>query len=108
MAAIFADAGAAYRTNVKARFGTTVCSLVAAGLGIAIIDEFTIAHGSVPGLKSIEIDAESVFHTYVAYRRDVPLSAFAERFIELLRAEMHSIRPLAVPAPSVRTAARRP
>jgi len=108
MAAMFADAGVDYRTNVKARFGTTVCSLVAAGLGIAIIDEFTVAHGSVPGLKSIEIDAKSTFQTYVARRRDVPLSAFAEHFIELLRAEMNSVRLIAAPVPSARKAARRP
>lgn len=88
MAAMFVNAGIDYRMNVKARFGTTVCSLVAAGLGIAIIDEFTVAHGAVPGLKSIEIDAESVFHTYVAYRNDLPLSAYAEQFIGLLRKEM--------------------
>jgi DNA-binding transcriptional LysR family regulator len=74
--------------NIKARFGTTVCSLVAQGLGIAIIDEFTVAHGQVPGLRTLDIDAESTFHTYVAYRSDVSLSAFAEQFLRLLRAEM--------------------
>jgi DNA-binding transcriptional LysR family regulator len=91
MAAMFVNAGIDYRMNVKARFGTTVCSMVAAGLGIAIIDEFTVAHGAVPGLKSIEIDAESVFHTYVAYRNDLPLSVYAEQFINLLRKEMTEV-----------------
>ncbi|MEO9338432.1 LysR family transcriptional regulator [Mesorhizobium sp. SB112] len=90
MAAMFTDAGIEYRMNVKARFGTTVCSLVAAGLGIAIIDEFTVAYGAVPGLKCIEIDAPSDFHTYAAYRNDVPLSAYAEQFLEILQKEMVS------------------
>jgi DNA-binding transcriptional LysR family regulator len=88
MAAMFENAGLEYRMNIKARFGTTVCSLVAQGLGIAIIDEFTVAHGQVPGLRRLDIDAESTFHTYVAYRSDVSLSAFAEQFLRLLRAEM--------------------
>ncbi len=70
--------------NVKARFGTTVCSLVAAGLGIAIIDEFTVAHHVVRGLKTLKIEADSIFNTYIAYRETcrspfMP-SFFATRF----------------------------
>lgn len=91
MAAMFEDAGIEYAMNVKARFGTTVCSLVAAGLGIAIIDEFTVAHNAVPGLRTLEIDAPSEFRTYAAYRNDLPLSAFAEEFIDILRAEMVAV-----------------
>ncbi len=88
MASIFADAGIAYRTNVKARFGTTVCGLVAAGLGVAIIDEFTVAHGQVPGLGVLEIDAATTFQTWAARRADMNLSAFADEFVHLLRSEM--------------------
>lgn len=90
MAGMFTDNGLDYRMNVKARFGTTVCSLVAAGLGIAIIDEFTVAHGVIRGLKSLEIDADSIFHTYIAYRKDLPLSVYAEHFRDALRQEMSS------------------
>jgi len=90
MATMFEQAGVTYRMNIKARFGTTVCSLVAAGLGIAIIDEFTVAHGVVRGLKRLEIDAPNAFHTYAAYRKDLPLSVYAERFIRLLRGEMET------------------
>ncbi|CUX57482.1 MULTISPECIES: LysR family transcriptional regulator [Agrobacterium] len=90
MAGMFTNNGFDYRMNVKARFGTTVCSLVAAGLGIAIIDEFTVAHGVVRGLKSLEIDADSIFHTYIAYRKDLPLSVYAESFRDSLRQEMMS------------------
>lgn len=90
MAGMFTDNGLDYRMNVKARFGTTVCSLVAAGLGIAIIDEFTVAYGVVRGLKSLEIDADSIFHTYIAYRKDLPLSVYAEHFRDTLRQEMAS------------------
>lgn len=88
MTEIFRREGLTYNMNIKARFGTTVGSLVAAGLGIAIIDEFTVAYGKLPGVECLEIEAESTFHTYVAYRNDVALSLYAEAFIELLRAEM--------------------
>ena len=88
MTEIFRREGLSYRMNIKARFGTTVASLVAAGLGLAIIDEFTVAYGKLLGVKCLEIEAESTFHTYAAYRNDVALSVYAEAFIELLRAEM--------------------
>lgn len=91
MADIFRQRGLAYSMNIKARFGTTVCSLVAAGLGIAIIDEFTVAYGRVPGIVMLEIEAESTFHTYIAHRNDQPLSVYADAFVALLKAEMSAV-----------------
>ncbi|MBN9039224.1 MAG: LysR family transcriptional regulator [Rhizobiales bacterium] len=88
MTEIFRREGLSYRMDIRARFGTMVASLVAAGLGIAIIDEFTMAGGRTPGVKCLEIDAESGFQTYAAYRNDVALSVYAEAFIEFLRTEM--------------------
>ncbi|MGO4837284.1 LysR substrate-binding domain-containing protein, partial [Rhizobiaceae sp. 2RAB30] len=88
MAGVFRRRGLSYSMNIKARFGTTVSSLVAAGLGIAVIDEFTVAHGGVPGIAMLEIDAETTFHTYAAHRNDRPLSVYAEAFVALLGEEM--------------------
>lgn len=91
MVQMFEKAGIDYRMNIKARFGTTVCSLVAAGLGIAIIDEFTVAHRAVPGLKVLEIDADTTFKTFIAYRNDLPLSVYGDAFIAALRDEMDAV-----------------
>ncbi len=88
MTEIFRRQGLSYRMNTKARFGTTAASLVAAGLGLAIVDEFTAAYGKLQGVKCLEIEAETTFQTYAAYRNDVALSVYAEAFIEVLRAEM--------------------
>jgi DNA-binding transcriptional LysR family regulator len=88
MAEIFHREGLRYRVNTKARFGTTAASLVAAGLGLAIVDEFSAAYGKLQGVKCLEIEAETTFQTYAAYRNDVALSVYAEAFIEVLRAEM--------------------
>lgn len=108
MAAMFTNADIEYRMNIKARFGTTVCSLVAADLGIAIIDEFTVPHAAVPGLKSIEIDAESIFHTYAAYRNDLPLSVYAEQFLATLRMEMMSVSSIGGHTKPIHRRSRRP
>ncbi|MBW9064801.1 LysR family transcriptional regulator [Rhizobium herbae] len=91
MTEIFRRQNLEYRMKIRARFGTTVCSLVAAGAGIAIIDQFTVAHGKVNGIKCLEIEADTRFHVYVAYRNDLALSVFAEEFITTLRAEMRFV-----------------
>ncbi|ODT83957.1 MAG: LysR family transcriptional regulator [Pelagibacterium sp. SCN 64-44] len=92
MDAMFTQAGLDYRTSIKARFGVTVCGLVAAGLGIAIMDEFTVAHGAAPGLVRLEIEADCTFQTYAAYRRDIDISDYALHFIALLRGEMEALK----------------
>lgn len=88
MAAVFKDRGYRYDTSIRARFGTSVCRLVAEGLGIAVIDSFTVAYGTMPGLRLLEIDAPTRFDTYVAYRGDRPLSVYAERIVGHLRTVM--------------------
>ena len=91
MARIFARRGLPYDTTIRARFGSTVCSLVAAGLGIAVIDQFTVAHDRVPGIRCIEIDEDTGFETYAAHRNDGPLSTYAENFVSTLRDEMRAV-----------------
>ena len=88
MTEIFRREGLTYRMDIRARFGTMVASLVAAGLGIAIIDEFTMAGGGIGGVKCLELEAESRFQTYAAYRNDIALSVYGEAFIDFLRTEM--------------------
>jgi DNA-binding transcriptional LysR family regulator len=91
MSELFARERVSFDLIIKARFGTTVCALVKAGLGVAIIDEFTIAHGSMPGIVAVPIRDETPFQTYVAVRKDRALSRYAENFIQLLRIEMKQV-----------------
>lgn len=91
MTEIFRREGLTFSMNIKARFGTTVGSLVAFGLGIAVIDEFTVAHGRMTGVKCLEIEAETTFETYAAHRSDLALSVYAEAFVENLRQEMKAV-----------------
>jgi DNA-binding transcriptional LysR family regulator len=91
MSDLFKRENVTFDLIIKARFGSTVCALVKAGLGIAIVDEFTVAHGSMPDITVIPIREETVFQTYVAVRNDRALSRYAENFIRLLRAEMNLV-----------------
>ena len=91
MSEIFQRQGLHYDMAIKARFGTTVCSLVRAGLGIAIIDQFTVAHGSMQGIAAIPIEEPTRFQTYVAMKNDKALSLCAETFVKLLCEERNGV-----------------
>jgi DNA-binding transcriptional LysR family regulator len=43
---------------------------VKAGLGIAAIDQFTVAHNSTPGVHLLRIEEPTEFQTYVAVKND--------------------------------------
>jgi DNA-binding transcriptional LysR family regulator len=88
MARIFREKRLDYDIQIRARFGTTVCSLVAAGLGIAMIDQFTVADGAIRGIKTLEIEEATPFQTFIAKRRGTELSHYAEFFVRSLRSEM--------------------
>ena len=93
MAEIFARNKLSYDITIRARFGTTVCALVKAGLGIAVIDQFTVAHGGYPGVDLLRIVEPTRFDTYMAVKRGAPLSLHVEHFIECLRSEMRALEP---------------
>jgi hypothetical protein len=63
-----------YDITIRARFGTTVCALVKAGLGIAVIDQFTVAHGGFPGIELLRIVEPTKFDTYLAETRRAAVS----------------------------------
>lgn len=90
MAEIFARKNLDYDVTIRARFGTTVCALVKSGLGVAVMDQFTVAHGGFPGLELIPIAEPTRFETYIAVKRGTPQSLYVEHFIQCLRMEMQA------------------
>lgn len=93
MAAIFAKSSLRYDVSIRARFGSTVCALVTQGLGIAVIDEFTLLGGNWPNIRALDIAEPTWFQTYVVHRRDATLSTYGTRFIAALRAHMEAAAP---------------
>jgi DNA-binding transcriptional LysR family regulator len=90
MAGLFASHSLHYDVTIRARFGSTVCALVSHGLGIAVVDEFTLAADQWPRVRALDIVEATVFQTYVAHRKDVALSTYAARFVDGLRAQMEA------------------
>lgn len=90
MAGLFTSHGLHYEVTVRARFGSTVCALVANGLGIAIIDEFTLAADQWPSVAVLDITEQTAFETYVMHRKDAALSTYAAQFVMALRGHMEA------------------
>ena len=86
-----------YEVTIRARFGSTVCALVTQGLGVAIVDEFTLAANNWPQVRALDIAEPTVFETYVAHRKDAVLSRYAASFVAALRAHMESLGAPAAP-----------
>ena len=91
MADIFARNALPYQVGIRARFGSTVCALVSNGLGVAIIDEFTLAGANWPKIRILEIAEPTSFETYIATRKDAALSLYCEKFIAWLRDHMQAL-----------------
>src|SRR5260370_1504544 len=85
---IFSQRDLEYQLTIRARFGVTVCSLVKAGLGIAVIDQFTVADGAFPGIKVIDIEDRPPLQTWIITKADASPSVFATTFVQLLRRQM--------------------
>lgn len=91
MAGVFAGHALPYEVSIRARFGSTVCALVSHGLGIAIVDEFTLAADQWPKLRVLDIVEPTAFQTYAAHRKDAALSSYGALFIAALHRHMEAV-----------------
>lgn len=76
------------RLSIRGRFAQTVVSLVRHGLGVAVIDEFSVAGVYMPGLVRLPLAEKVEVSVYVARKADRMLSSFAEYAIARLRDEL--------------------
>ncbi len=88
IASAFEAHGHGFELSIRARFAQTVYALVRQGLGVAIIDEFSVCARDLPGVVRLAISEATPFRTYAVVSADEPLSIFAEELIDDLRAEM--------------------
>lgn len=90
MASVFTDRGLPFALSIQARFSHTVVSLVAAGLGVAVVDEFSVATPDVPGVAVRRIAEKTAFTAYCVVNAETPRSIFADELIGALRGEMRT------------------
>ncbi|NIZ10907.1 LysR family transcriptional regulator [Pseudooceanicola sp. HF7] len=84
----FREAGLDVRHSMRGRFAQTVVSLVRHGLGVALIDEFSVAEVYMPGVVRRPILEETAIDIYAVTKKDRVLSNFAEFSIRQFRREL--------------------
>ncbi|WCR20370.1 LysR family transcriptional regulator [Paracoccus alcaliphilus] len=84
----FRDAGITLRYAMRGRFAQTVVSFVRHGLGVALIDEFSVAEVYMPGVTRRPLVERAEITAWVVTRKGRHLSSFAEYTIERFRREM--------------------
>jgi DNA-binding transcriptional LysR family regulator len=89
----FYEAGCPYRLSIRARFAQTVVSLVRHGLGVAVIDEFSVAGVYMPGLTRVPLAERAAIRIFSIKKRGRTLSVYADFAERRLREELrHAIR----------------
>ncbi len=84
----FREAGITPRHTMRGRFAQTVVSLVRHGLGVAVIDEFSVAEVYMPGLTRRPLAERAMITAWVVTKRGRQLSSFAEYTIDRFRREL--------------------
>lgn len=87
----FARVGVERRLSIRARFAQTVVSLVRHGLGVAVIDEFSVAGVYMPGLVRLPLEERTEISVFIAQKAGRSLSSFAEYTIARLRDELAQV-----------------
>lgn len=84
----FQIAGVPLSHTMRGRFAQTVVSLVRHGLGVAVIDEFSVAEVYMPGIVRRPLAEDVRVHSYVARKKGRVLSGFSEYAIAQFRREL--------------------
>ncbi|MCB2100274.1 MAG: LysR family transcriptional regulator [Rhodobacterales bacterium] len=90
IASAFETHGHPFNLSIQARFAQTVLALVRHGLGVAIIDEFSVCGRAMPGVVRRPLAEQTSFRVYAVFSNDEPLSMFAEDLVGHLRTEMRA------------------
>lgn len=84
----FRDAGIDLRHALRGRFAQTVISMVRHGLGVAVIDEFSVAEIYMPGVTRLSLREPAAITAYIARKKGHVPSAFAEYAAAQMRREL--------------------
>jgi DNA-binding transcriptional LysR family regulator len=88
--AVFAEIGAEPRIGVIGQFAESAIGLTQAGLGIAVVDEFTAMDAASDRLVVVPLPPVPRFHIHLSHNGSVVRSRFAMIFeamlLDLLRA----------------------
>ncbi|TWS96862.1 LysR substrate-binding domain-containing protein [Reyranella sp. CPCC 100927] len=79
------------RVNTQVRFTPNACSLVQAGAGIAIVDDFVLMDGAWPNIQSRPLVPKTTTRVHLLTSRVEPLSRIARSFVASLRSLLPAV-----------------
>ncbi len=82
---LFARHGHAIEISISVRLMVTACALVKHGLGITLLDAFTVFGGAIEGTRAIPVRENFSFFLYAIRNPKAPLSIYAHSFLEILK-----------------------
>ena len=85
----FVNENISIKQSIRGRFAQTVVSLVRHGLGVALIDEFSVAEIYLPGITRLKLKENVNINIYVAQKKSRILSAGAKYTIEQFKKELN-------------------
>ncbi len=85
---VFSDAGVKPRIAGKVRFAQTACALAESGLGVALVDAFTVMGKAFPDLAVRPLHGTSLFRVELHRHRHLAQSMAGARFAAALRGAM--------------------
>lgn len=86
----FVQKGLQVKQTMRGRFAQTVVSLVRLGLGVAVIDEFSVAEREALGVEIRPLIEPIIITVYAMRKKDRVLSKYAETAIDCFRQELQS------------------
>lgn len=88
----FRDNNLDFQYSIQARTGQMVAALVGQGLGVAVVDELSIAGPILgPDVLVRPIEEPTIFRAFAAFNIQRPRSIFAESLVDHLRQEMKDL-----------------
>lgn len=91
LARVFRDEGLDPVHSMRGRFAQTVVSLVRHGLGVALIDSFSVAEVYMPGLLKIPLKESAHVKSYAVSKKGRLLSGFADFAIQQFKKELQKV-----------------
>lgn len=87
------NAGLSVDFSIEARFSQTLIALVGQGLGVALIDAFSVVDQVLPGIAIRPLAKPVMFRNYAIVSAESPRSIFADALIRHLQTEMAKVTP---------------
>ncbi len=84
-AAAFAEAGVPHEPRIEARYSATACALVAAGLGVAVVDSYTATASSSLAIVARRFAPRAGIAVVAVTRAGVGMPKLVSLFLDILR-----------------------